>query len=76
MKYYAKFDTTKNILLPLPQLFKKELEMLEIIKQFKLDDTIAKPIYVDEEILCMWIDLDYTTLEEYSLKITSKKHYW
>ena len=63
MKYYAKFDTNKNILLPLPQLFKKELEMLETIKKFKLDNTIAEPIYVDEECLCLWLDLDNTTLE-------------
>ncbi len=50
--------------------------MLEIVTNFKLDYTIAKPIYVDEEILCLWMDLDNTTLEEYSLKITSKKQYW
>ncbi len=50
--------------------------MLEIIKKFKLDHSIAKPIYVDEESLCLWLDLDKTTLEEYSLKLSSKKHYW
>jgi hypothetical protein len=50
--------------------------MLEIIKNFKLDYTIANPIYVDEESLCSWNDLHNINLEEYSLKITSKKHYW
>jgi hypothetical protein len=50
--------------------------MLETIKKFKLDNTIAKPIYVDEESLCLWLDLDNTTLEEYSLKRTSREDFW
>ncbi len=41
MKYYVKIDTSKNILVPLPDLFKKEVEMLEIINKNKLEHTIA-----------------------------------
>jgi hypothetical protein len=54
MKYSAKLDTAKNILLPLPHLFKKEVDLLEIIEKCKLDNTIVKPIYIDKESLCLW----------------------
>ncbi len=50
--------------------------MLEIIKNFKLDDTIDKPFYIDEDSLCLWQDLGKITLEEYSLTITRKKDFW
>ncbi len=75
IKYSAKLDTTKNILLPLPQLFKKEVEMLEIIEKCKLNNTIIMPIYIDKDNLCLWKE-ENTTLEEYSLYSTSKKHFW
>ncbi len=50
--------------------------MLEIIKKSKLDNSITKLIYEDEDILCLWIELGKITLEEFSLKRTSKKDFW
>ncbi len=36
------------MLVPQPLLFKKEIEMLEKIIKYKLDNTITMPIHIDE----------------------------
>ncbi len=47
MKYLAKKDYSKNILIPSTDQFKIEVEMLNIIQKLKLDYIISKVIYVD-----------------------------
>ncbi len=56
MKYFAKIDAYKNILTLLPEIFIKEVEMIEVIKKLKLDYIFVNYIYAEEESLCIWIE--------------------